>query len=225
MSSPKIRILLADDHLIVREGIRACLSDQPNMNIVGEACDGWEAIEKTHELKPDIVLMDINMPRLNGLEATERLQRELPKIKVLILTVHSSKEYVARMVQSGAHGYVIKDTSPAELVRAIESIRAGGAYFAPKIAAMLLENSGSPADTNARSGVARLSQRERECLIWVAQGFSTKEIAKKWGVSLRTVETHREHIAEKLNVRTIAGWTRLAIEERLLPPDDEGQRR
>src|SRR5258708_23535313 len=136
MSSPSIRILLADDHLIVREGIRACLSDQPNISIVGEACDGWDAIEKTRELKPDVVLMDINMPRMNGLEATERLQKESPKTKVLILTVHTSKEYVTRMVQSGAQGYVIKDTSPEELVRAIESVHAGEAYFTPRIAAL-----------------------------------------------------------------------------------------
>ncbi len=223
MSNRKIRILLADDHLIIREGIRVCLSDQPNLSIVGEAGDGWEAIEKAHQLKPDVVLMDINMPRLNGLEATERLQRELPQTKVLILTVHNGKEYVARMMQSGAHGYVIKDTLPEELIRAIESIHAGGVYLTPEIAAVMLDKSGSPADTNARSGIALLSQRERECLILVAQGLSSKAISTKWGVGLRTVETHREHIAEKLKIRTIAGWTRLAIEEKLLPPADEGE--
>ncbi len=217
MCSPNIRILLADDHFIVREGIRACLSDRRNISIVGEACDGFDAIEKTLELKPDVVLMDINMPRLNGLEATERLQSKSPKTKVLILTVHNSKEYLKRMMQSGAQGYVIKDTSPEDLIRAIEAVHAGGAFFAPEIAALLLQVSGSPASTNARPALAQLGPRERECLIYVAQGLSTKEIAEKMGVSLRTSETHRQRMMEKLKIHTVAGLTRLAIEEQLRP--------
>ena len=217
MCSPKIRILLVDDHLIVREGIRACIADRTNILVVGEAADGFEAIEKTRELKPDVVLMDINMPRMGGLEATKRLQSECPGTKILILTVHNSKEYLTGMMQSGAQGYVIKDTSPSDLVRAIEAIHKGGAYFAPEIASLLLLSSETPPTKSAHSGLSRLGPRERECLIYVSQGLSSKEIAEKMGVSLRTCETHRHRMMEKLGIHSVAGLTRLAIEEKLLP--------
>jgi two-component system nitrate/nitrite response regulator NarL len=218
MCAAKIRILLVDDHLIVREGIRACISDRPNIIVVGEAADGIEAIQKTCALKPDVVLMDINMPRMGGLEAAKRLKSECPGTKVLILTVHKSKEYLMGMMQSGAQGYVIKDTSPSDLVRAIEAIHKGGAFFAPEIASLLLETSGSAQTKSARPGLDRLGPRERECLIYISQGLSSKEIAQKMGVSLRTCETHRQRLMEKLGIHSVAGLTRLAIEEKLLPP-------
>jgi two-component system nitrate/nitrite response regulator NarL len=217
MCNPRIRILLVDDHWIVREGIRACISDRPHITVVGEAADGFEAIQKTLDLKPDVVLMDVNMPRMGGLEATKRLHAQFPETKVLILTVHNSKEYLTGMMQSGAHGYVIKDTSPTDLVRAIEAVHTGGAYFAPEIASLLLERSGASPKTTAQSALARLGPRERECLIYVAQGLSSKEIAEKMGVSLRTCETHRQRMMEKLGIHSVAGLTRLAIEEKLLP--------
>jgi DNA-binding NarL/FixJ family response regulator len=218
MCAAKIRILLVDDHLIVREGIRACISDRSNILVVGEAADGIEAIQKACALKPDVVLMDINMPRMGGLEAAKRLKSECPATKVLILTVHNSKEYLTGMMQSGAQGYVIKDTSPPDLIRAIEAVHKGGAYFAPEIASLLLESPGSAQAKSARPGLDRLGPRERECLIYISQGLSSKEIAQKMGVSLRTCETHRQRMMEKLGIHSVAGLTRLAIEENLLPP-------
>jgi DNA-binding NarL/FixJ family response regulator len=218
MCAAKIRILLVDDHLIVREGIRACISDRSNILVVGEAADGIEAIQKACALKPDVVLMDINMPRMGGLEAAKRLKSECPATKVLILTVHNSKEYLTGMMQSGAQGYDIKDTSPPDLIRAIEAVHKGGAYFAPEIASLLLESPGSAQAKSARPGLDRLGPRERECLIYISQGLSSKEIAQKMGVSLRTCETHRQRMMEKLGIHSVAGLTRLAIEENLLPP-------
>jgi DNA-binding NarL/FixJ family response regulator len=215
----KIRILVVDDHPIVRRGIHACLAARDNIEIVGEAGDGREGVRKARELQPDIVLMDINMPQMNGLAVTEYLRRELPKVNVLILSMHSNTEYVLRIIQSGARGYILKEAPVDELVRAIETVHRGEAYFSSDVARVALTqfvrgNSDGPA-------VNQLTHREREVLTQIAEGLSNKEIACKLGVGVRTVETHRERIMRKLDIHNVAGLTRFAISKGLVSVTNE----
>jgi|SRR5690349_9949184 len=206
----KIRLLLVDDHPLVRAGIRSCLSTRKQLMIVGEAADGQEAIAKTKELKPDIVLMDINLPGTNGLEITRQLRRDAPKTKVLILTMHNNKEYVLQIVQAGASGYVSKDTLPEELAQAIEQVDRGEAFFSASVARFVL-NDYVASSVRRKSGEEELSEREREVLGLIADGGSNKDIASRLGLSVRTVETHRARIMRKLGIRTTAGLTKFAL--------------
>jgi DNA-binding NarL/FixJ family response regulator len=210
----RIRVLLADDHPVVRRGLGSCLARQPNLEIVGEAGDGREALRKIRELLPDIVLMDIDMPHVSGLAVAEVLHRELPRIKVLILSMYQQAEYVLRTLQSGAHGYVLKEAPLEELVQAIETVNNGQTFFSPEIARVALnhfvQGSGHGPDPGA------LTPRERDVLIHVAEGCSNKEIAGYLGVGVRTVETHRERIMRKLDIHSIAGLTRFAIAKGLV---------
>jgi len=208
----KIRLLLVDDHPLVREGIRSCLHPHKQLEIVGEAADGREALAKAKELNPDIVLMDINLPRTNGLEATRLLRREAPQTRVLILTVHNNKEYVLQIVRAGARGYVLKDTSPGELVQAIEQVNRGEAFFSADVARFVL-NDYVTTSGRRKSGEEELSDREREVLALIAEGYSNKSIASKLGLSVRTVETHRARIMRKLNTHSTAGLTKFAISQ------------
>ena len=208
----KIRLLLVDDHPLVREGIRSCLHPHKQLEIVGEAADGREALVKAKELNPDIVLMDINLPRTNGLEATRLLRREAPQTRVLILTVHNNKEYVLQIVQAGARGYVLKDTSPGELVQAIEQVNRGEAFFSADVARFVL-NDYVTTSGRRKSGEEELSDREREVLALIAEGYSNKSIASNLGLSVRTVETHRARIMRKLNIHSTAGLTKFAISQ------------
>src|SRR3954468_2138919 len=182
-----IRVLLADDHPVVRRGIAACLSKMPRLNIVGEAGDGQEAFRKIVELSPDVVLMDIDMPNTNGLMITERIQKEMPHVKVLILSMHSQTDYVMRILQSGARGYVLKDAPSEELAKAIETVHTGEAYFSPEVARMALKQLVRGPNEGAAS--AALTPREREVLTQIAEGLSNKEVANLLGVGVRTVET------------------------------------
>lgn len=207
----KIRLLLVDDHPLVREGIRSCLASHSQLEIVGEAADGREALSRARSLKPDIVLMDINLPALGGLEATQLLRAEVPQTKVLVLTVHNNKEYVLRIVRAGALGYVLKDTSPEELVRAIERVSAGEAFFSRDVAQFILDDYVTGARNHKVDPITRLSGRECQVLGLVAHGCSSKEIGNRLGLSVRTVETHRARIMRKLNVRNAAALTKLAI--------------
>lgn len=211
--TPVIKVMLVDDHPIVREGIRSRLASQPNMKVVAEAENGKEAIRKVQELSPAIVLMDINMPEMNGLEATKIICKVSPKTKVLVLSMHQDKEYVVEIMRSGARGYVLKNSPPMELIRAIETVNAGQAFFSPGISTVLLDELSRPA---AKSGAAELSQREREVLSLIAAENSNKEIADKLGVSVRTIETHRERLMRKLDIHTVAGLTKFAITNGLL---------
>ena len=209
----RIKLLLVDDHPVVRKGISSCLARHEHLQVVGEAGNGEEAIRKTRELAPDIVLMDIDMPEMNGLTVTELLRKESPKIKVLILSMHSNSEYVMRIIQSGASGYVLKEAPTEELLRAIEAVNAGEAFFSPEVARVALNKYVRGITDTA---VAQLTNREREVLIQIAEGLSNKEIASKLGVGVRTVETHRERIMRKLNIHSVAGLTKFAISQGLV---------
>ncbi len=209
-----IRVLVVDDHPVVRRGLSVCLARQEHFQIVGEAADGQEAISKARELSPDIVLMDVDMPQMNGLTASEILRKELPRTKVLILSMHSHSDYVLRILQSGARGYVLKNASPEELVKAIETVHAGESYFSPDVARVALNQFVRGAGEGPQ--ISQISNREREVLIAIAEGLSNKEIACRLNVGVRTIETHRERIMRKLNIHSVAGLTKFAIAKGLV---------
>jgi len=209
-----IKVLVADDHPVVRKGLQTCLARQVNLKIVGEAADGDEALRKTRDLLPDVVLMDISMPGMNGLAVTEVLRKELPQIKVLVLSVHSNRSSIFRVIQAGAHGYVSKEAPPDELLRAIESVYEGEPHFSEDIARAALNefvNSGGK-----KEPFAQLTIREREVLVRIAEGKSNKEIADELRIGVRTIETHRERIMRRLNIHSVAGLTKYAIANGLI---------
>jgi DNA-binding NarL/FixJ family response regulator len=218
-SKRSIRVLIVDDHPVVRKGISACLAQQQHVEVVGEAADGKEALRKIRELAPDIVLLDIKMPHMDGLALTEMLRKEAPKVKVLILSMHSNTDYVLRILQAGASGYVLKGAPPEELVRAIETVNAGQVFFSPQVASAALNQ--FVRGENDPSGTSRLTAREREVLIHIADGYSNKEIAHRLGIGVRTIETHRERIMRKLNIHSVAGLTKFAIARGLVSLGDE----
>lgn len=206
---------------MVRKGLQSCLARQQRVKIVGEASDGDEALRKTRELDPDIVLLDIDLPRMNGLLVTESLRKEGSKVKVLVVSVHTNRDFIFRIIQAGAHGYISKVAPPEDLVRAIESVHSGEAFFSPEIArAALTEfvNAGGQQEP-----LAQLTAREREVLALIAEGRSNKEVAGRLGIGVRTIETHRERIMRKLKIHSIAGLTRFAILNGIISletPDD-----
>lgn len=216
---PRIRILLADDHAILRAGLRAMLNAQPDMEVVGEAADGLEAIEKALELNPDVVLMDITMPGTNGLEATRQLMRLNQKAKVLALTMHDDKGYLFQILEAGGAGYVLKKAADVDLLGAIRAIHRGEAFLHPAMAKMLIHNYLGKAKTSeAQDTEHPLTDREREVLKLVAKGFTNQEIAQRLFLSVKTVETHRSHIMEKLQLRNRAELVRYAIKNGLFSP-------
>lgn len=208
----KIRLLLVDDHPIVLDGIKSHLCAQPEFEVVGDAANGQEALRKAKLLLPDVILMDISMPHMNGLEAISHLRKQVPNAKILILTMHESKEYIAQVVRSGARGYLLKDSAPAELVGAIKAVHTGEVYFSPSVSKVLVQEMTS----NTGSGLngppeQPLTDREREVLSLIAEGLLNKQIADKLGIGVRTIETHRERIMRKLDIHTVAGLTKYAI--------------
>ena len=211
-----------DDHPVVRKGLQMCLSRQDRLKIVGEAADGDEAIRQTQALSPDVVLMDINMPRMDGLAVTEVLRKESPKVKVLILTVHNNKDYIFRIIQAGAHGYVSKESPPEDLLAAIESVHAGETFFSEEIARAALTQFVSSG--GKKEPFAQLTRREREVLVCIAEGKSNKEIATRLGIGVRTIETHRERIMRRLDIHSVAGLTKYAIANGLISLDGAAAR-
>lgn len=207
----RIKVMVVDDHPVVRRGISMCLARQPQIEIVGEAGDGREAIRRARELQPDLILMDIDMPQMNGLAVAEVLHREMPRTRVLILSMHSNTEYVVRIIQSGARGFVLKEAPAEELVRAIEIVNAGEAYFSPDVARVALNKFVLGNGTAPGATAPALTNREREVLMLIADGLSNKEIACQLNVGVRTVETHRERIMRKLDIHSVAGLTKYAI--------------
>lgn len=208
-----LRIVLADDHAVVREGLKALVNAQTDMRVVGEAADGEAAWQAARELSPDVLVMDLSMPVLGGAEATARVRRDCPGVKVLALTVHEEGVYLSQLLRAGASGYVLKRAAGAELVRAVRIVATGGTYIDPSVAATMVEgflNAQAAAEQQA-PGV--LSDREREVLIQIARGFSNKEIAATLGVSVKTVETYKGRMVEKLGLKTRVDIVRYAARQ------------
>jgi DNA-binding NarL/FixJ family response regulator len=212
-----IRILLAEDHAIVREGLRSLIEKHPNMEIVHEAEDGRTAVELVRELLPDVVIMDITMPNLNGVEATRQITSEFPQVKVIALSIHSNRRFVADMLGAGAAGYVLKECLFDELIQAIKTVTAGDRYLSSRITSVVVEDYVNRLATTADSPLSTLTSREREVLQLVAEGKSTKQIALGLHVSTKTVEANRRQIMEKLDVHSIAELTKYAVREGLTP--------
>ena len=214
-----IRVLIADDHAIVREGIRHVLSTDPDFNVVGEASGGEAAVALAQLLQPDVVVLDLSMPDLPGLEAAQRIRRDVPDAAILILSIHDHREYVLRSIEAGTQGYLRKDSSPNALRNAIRAVHEGGTFFSAPAARHLSDAVGR---RNTEEGslvpTESLTPRERDVLIEIARGRTNKEIGGALGVSVRTVESHRESLLKKLGVRGTAGLTRFAIEAGLLTP-------
>jgi len=215
----KIRVLLAEDHTIVRKGLRALLESEADIEVIGEAENGREAVAKVQQLLPDVVLMDITMPALNGLEATRQIKKRFPGVKVLILTMHADEEYVFQILRAGASGYVVKKAAPTELVLAIEAIYRGDSFLSPSISRKVIEEYIRQAEGVAKNSYDKLTNREREVLQLIAEGHSTPEIAELLHISPKTVRAHRAHLMDKLNIHSTAGLTRYAIRKGVISSD------
>ncbi len=209
------RVLLCDDHKIVREGLRSILENELRMEVVGQAEDGRAVVEITKKLVPDIVIMDISMPELNGIEATRQILAGLPKIKVIALSMYSDKRYIAEMLSAGASGYLLKHCALDELERAIQTVLSHKTYISPDIAGNFVQDYVDHLSSERPSGVSSLTAKEREVLQLLAEGRSTKEIAATLHVSVPTIDTHRQHIMEKLQLFTVAELTKFAIRQGL----------
>jgi DNA-binding NarL/FixJ family response regulator len=208
----KIRVLIAEDHTIVRQGLSALLRSEPDMEVVGEASDGLEAVEMAKKLIPDVVLMDIGMRNLNGVEATRRIKKALPHAQVLALTVYDNEEWIFQVLKAGASGYLIKDSAMTELVSAIKAIREGDSYLSPSISKKVIEEYILRAETGEmKRPDDLLSEREKEILQLIAEGNSVPEIASRLCISKKTVEAHKAHIMEKLNIHDKVGLIKYAI--------------
>ncbi len=213
----KTRILLAEDHAILREGIRALLCAVPGLEIVGEAEDGRQAVLLAKELQPDLMIVDLSMPLLNGTEAIRQIKRRHPQIRAIVMTVHKSDEYVRATLDAGADGYLLKDDSHQELLAAIRSVSAGGTYLSPKICGRVVSGFlGQGTCQGSNVAWDALTDREREVLKLVAEGYKNREIAERLYVSVKTVEKHRANVMKKLDVHGAAGLTAYAIENGLV---------
>lgn len=213
----KIRVFLADDHLILREGIRSLLEKVPDIEMVGEAGEGGEAVAKVEQLVPDVVLMDITMPGLNGLEATQQIKQKNSQVKVLILTMHETDQYLSGMLQAGASGYVVKTTTTSELISAIRAVHQGDVYLYPSIARMLVEDYLQKVKTGEeKTSYEGLTSREREILALIAEDKKNKEIADLLGISIRTVQAHRTNLMDKLGAHDRTELVKYAIRKGII---------
>jgi two-component system response regulator NreC len=208
----RIRILLADDHTVVRQGFRAILEQQPDMQIVGEAGNGREVMSLAQETTPDVIVMDVAMPELNGMEATRRLSTSLPNTRVLALSMHKDSVYVREMLKAGARGYLLKDSVDQDLLEAVRAIARGGAYISPAVQPALM----SPYRIQGSTPLDLLTSREREVLQLIAEGKTNKEVAAVLNISVFTVDAHRGRIMEKLNVHNVNELVRFAVRNGLV---------
>jgi two-component system response regulator NreC len=213
------RVILADDHTIVRHGLSKLIQQQEDMEVIAQAGDGHSTVELTRELSPDIVIMDIGMPDLNGIEATRQIVRDFPKVKVIGLSMHSGRKFVTEMLRAGASGYLLKDCALEELTTAIKTVAAGKIYLSPAITDVVVENYVRNSTEKEHSAFSLLSQREREVLQLMAEGKTTKQIARSIHISPKTVEGHRLRLMSKLNMESVAKLTKYAIQEGLTSPE------
>ena len=203
-------IVLADDHRLVREGLRRLIEERSDFRVVGEATTGQEAVELASRKKPDLVLMDISMPGLSGIEATRRICKGTNDTRVLILSMHANRSYVEEVLRAGASGYVLKDAASSDLIQAIDAVRGGDSFLSPGIAHQVVDAIANASERPA-AALAQLTDREREVLTLIAEGLSSKQIAERLGVSLKTVESHRANLMDKLEIHKVSGLVRYAI--------------
>ena len=213
----KIRVFLVDDHTVVRQGLRRILESDEEIEIVGEAGDGRAAVELAQRVQPHVVVMDVALPELNGIEATRQIMKRNENARVLILTMHSDDVCVRQSLKAGARGYLLKDSEDLDLLKAVKAIGRGGSFFSPAVSKVVLSGYlGDKVDGDAEDSVARLTDREREVLQLIAEGKTNKEIATLLSVSINTVETHRKHIMEKLDLHNTADIVRFAVRKKIV---------
>ncbi len=218
----RIRILIADDHSVVREGLRALFSRVPEFSVVGEAADGTEVVQRVRETRPDVVVIDISMPGVNGIVAVRQIKHIRSSTRVLVLTIHDSEEYVHEMVGAGADGYVVKDAGKQELLAAVRAVHAGERFFSPGISKLIVENfiRSSPVSfPAAQESGGPLTRREIEVLRYIARGLTNAEIAQTMFLSVRTIGTHRTNLMHKLNIHNAAGLVQYALEHGIVPAE------
>jgi DNA-binding NarL/FixJ family response regulator len=212
MRAGRLRIVLGDDHTLMRHGLRKILEEQPDWTVVAEASDGREAVRQTLALQPDVVVLDIGMPLLNGIEATRQIARRFPNVNILILSMHSEEAYITQAMKAGARGYLLKDSADTDLIRAVGAVSAGKSFFSPAAAKVMLDDYVRHlADKGIVDRFDSLSEREREIFQLIAEAYSNKEIADLLSVSPATVETHRAHILQKLDVHNTAELVLYAV--------------
>lgn len=212
----KIRVLLADDHTILRDGIRALLEDQDDIELIGEAEDGQTAVKMTAQLDPDIAILDIAMPLLNGLEATRQIKRDFPQVKVLILTMHENEEYIRQVLAAGALGYVLKDAAARDLLGAIREVYKGEAVLSPAITRLVIEDYLRWGDIRPDDATNGLTSREREVLQLIAEGYRNKEIAEILCLSVKTIQSHRTNLMNKLDLHDRGELIKYAIQKKII---------
>ena len=218
MALNKVRVLLAEDHTLVRAGFRALLEKLEGLQVIGEVSDGLDALRIAKEIQPDVVLMDIAMPEMNGLEATKRIRQECPNTKVLVLSMYTNEEYLKEALRAGAAGYLLKDADRAELELAIKTVCRGEPYLTAAVAKFTVDAYYRQGDQHT-GPLSRLTGRQREILQLIAEGCSSKQIALRLALSIKTVETHRAQLMERLEIHDVPGLVRLAIRTGLVRPD------
>lgn len=214
-----LRILLVDDHEVVRRGLSVLLRAKPDWEVCGEASNGREAVEKALKLNPDVVILDVGMPNLNGLEATRQIVKAKPEIRILILTLHDSDTLVQEVLNAGARGFLLKSDAARDLVTAVEALKNNKTYFTPKVASMVLEgylHRKDPNNVNEASSRAKLTPREREIVQLLAEGKSSREVADALGLSVKTAETHRANIMRKLNLHSVSDLVLYAVRNNIV---------
>jgi len=210
-----IRIIIADDHQILRQGLKTLLEKEPDMEVVAEAEDGRKTVIMVNELTPDVVIMDVNMPDLNGIEATRQILADYPEMKIIALSMHADRRFVINMLKAGAHGYLLKDCAFEELAQAIRLVMANKTYLSPGVAEIVVKDYVNRLPGPAQTAFSVLTAREREVLQLLAEGKSTANIGELLHISIKTVETHRQQIMNKLGIRSVAELTKYAIREGL----------